>query len=378
MQVTAPLLIVASENLAERFNQLNLKLSGSVADELGLKNSQVVNGLVSEDGKQIQLRTQDSRFISLPFNGLPYRSASFWFRVEFTPYGVYLRPRANEATSEPSHSKNLKQANNTTLITKSLPQQEEAKTVVEPYLSSSSLGVNASTWQFKGLFEFSRLQQLLTQSQLPLVAEAMSGLLCKGKQISPRTVYDYLRMSGLFSIKNTDGRVDILKMMDLIKEQLANNDSISDPDEDVFRAILQRIGNSQLETLVAKEQSEIQYRFTILLEDQLPAEIVIFRHKEQTRGGRQQLGAELELNFTDRLPVKFSCLLTGEDSLSLSAWSADKHFVEILRDGEKTLRASLRDHGINLENFAIYESAPPTVENIFKGNDIGSVVEYQV
>lgn len=378
MQITAPLLVVPSENSAERFSQLNLKLSVSIADELGLKNTQVVNGLVSEDGKQIQLRTQDWRFFTLPFNGLPYRSASFWFRVEFTPYGVYLRPHAKEASSGVSGSKNSTQALTASQTSKSSSQLEITKPAVEPYVSSSSLAALASTWQSKGIYEFSRLQQLLTQSQLPLVAEALRGLLGKGKKISPRTVYDYLKFSGLFPLKTNEGRADILKMMGLINEQLTNNNSISDLDKDVLRAVIQRISYSQLETLIAKEQGELHYRFTIMLEDQLPAEIVIFKHKEQNRGGRQQLGAELEVSFTDSLPVKFSCLLIGEDSLSLSAWSEDKHFVAILRDGEKSLRASLRDHGIKLENFAIYESLPPVVDKNFYDNDTAVVVEYRV
>ncbi len=378
MQVAAPLLIISPENSVERFSQLNLKLSESVADELGLKNTQVVNGVVSEDGKQIQLRTQDWRFVSLPFNGIAYRSASFWFRVEFTPYGVYLKPQSKEAHSRASDSKDLAKDITTAKISKSLPQEEITKPSVEPYLTSSYLVALTNSWQSRGAYEMARFQQLLTLSQLPLVAEAVRGLFVKGKQISPRTVYDYLRMSGLFSSKTNNGRIDILKLLDLIKEQPANNSSNSDIDEDVLRAVVHRISAGQVESLIAKEQGELHYRFIIMLEDQLPAEIVIFRHKEQSRRGRQQLGVELELNFKDGLPVKFSCLLIGGDSLSLSAWSSDKYFVATLRDGEKTLRASLRDNSIKLENFAIYESPPPVRVKKLEGSNPGAAVEYRL
>jgi len=378
MQITAPLLIVPSENSAERFNQLSLKLSESVAEELGLKNTQVVNGLVSEDGKQIRLRTQDWRFFTFQFNGLLYRSASFWFRVEFTPFGVYLRPHEKENSMGTSRSENLTETTVSTQISKSISQQETAKLLAEPYLRSSFMASLASTWQTKGLFEFSRFQQLLSQSQLALVADSLPHLLKKGNQISPRMVYDYLKMSGLFQSQTKGVQADILQLISLVKEQLSNNNMISDLDEDVLKAVVQRIGNSQLETLIAKDQGDLLYRFIIMLEDQLPAQIVIFRHKEQGSGGRQQLGAELELNFTDGMPVKFSCLLIGKDSLSLTAWSNDKKFVAILRGGEKSLRASLRDHGLKLENFAIYASTPPAIEKNIIGNDIGTIVEYRI
>ena len=381
MQVAAPLLIVPSENSTERFSQLNLKLSDTVADELGLKNTQVINGLVSEDGKQIQLRTQDWRFLTLPFNGLPYRSASFWFRAEFTPYGVYLRPQSThskETTSSASGSKDLSQGITAAQTSKSSFQDELTKPLVEPYITSSYSAALPSSWQSRGAYELARFQQLLTQSQLPLVAETMRGLLVKSNQISAHTVYDFLRMSSLFSSKSNNGRIDILELLDLIKKKRTNNDSMNDIDEDVFKAVSHRISTGQVETLIAKEQGELHYRFFIMLEDQLPAEIVIFRHKEQARGGSQQFGVELELNFTDGLPVKFSCLLVGQDSFSLSAWSCDKIFVAKLRENEKTLRASLRDHGIQLEIFAIYESPPPAKEKYSESSNNSTAVEYRV
>ena len=378
MQITAPLLIVPSENSAERINQLNLKVSDTVADELGLKNTQVVHGAVSEDGKQIQLRTQDWRFLTLPFNGQSYRSASFWFRVEFTPYGIYLRPHSKEVISRAPGGKDLSQGITAAQTSKSSLQEELTKPLVESNLTSSYVAAHSSPWLSRGAYEFVRFQQLLTQSQLPLVAETMRGLLVKSKQISPNTVFEFLRMSGLFSSKSNNGRMNILELLDLIKKERANNYSINGVDEDVFETMSHRINTGQVETVLAREQGELHYRFVIMLEDQLPSEVVIFRHKEEAKGGRQQYGVELELNFKNGLPIKFSCLLVGEDRFSLSAWSCDKHVVALLLENEKALRASLRDHGIQLESFAIYESLPTSNEKYFVSNNAGSSVEYRV
>jgi hypothetical protein len=342
MQVLAPLQLAVPEHPAERGGLPVLRLSTQQAAELGLQQGQVVRGVVDERGGQLSLHLLDGRFQTLPVNGSAYRSASFWFQVEFTPYGVYLkaRPAAGPAAAPAS-----------------VNAPEHDRGGLDPLRYLTNL---ASVMPASGHRDFARLQQLLRQVPDPDLLQAVEALQLQSKQLEGLDIQRALAMSGLFAALRPANTPDLRKVLLLLQKYLrVDGDNDGAAEDDLLHAVSNQLDSARLETLVARMGGELHYRFMLLMADQQPVEIVLQRRGGDKPDEPRYFLVELNVQLAPDLPVSFSCMLDASNRLALSAWLPDAQFAGQLREQVPVLREQLEDHGMELGACTIFDHARP-------------------
>jgi hypothetical protein len=337
MQPTAPLLINVPEHPATRTGGVVLRLTVEAAMDAGLRDGQVIKGTLTEDFRRLSFLTGDGRFLSLPFNGSAYKSASSWFRVEFSPYGVYLKAAA------PAVSSTDISVPEATLPT--LP--EFGKT---PYLRSLSWLLSLG-----GPQEYQQLVQRLlagaaSDRQLFNLARE---LVLRSETVSPLAIFTALRQSGLFSQSKSNLQPDLRRLLGLLasSENKTVSTDFDDPD-DLLQVLGSRLDAAQLEALHARAAGEFCFRFPLLFEDQVPAEVIFKRSRGHQ--GNDGWSLDLELYVAHGLRLSFCCLLLDQHCLTVSAWVPDPDFANQMRNWVQVLDERLQEFGMELRHWVIY------------------------
>lgn len=342
MQPTAPLLINVPEHPAARAGIVALRLTVDAALEAGLRDGQVIQGSLTEDSRRLNLVADDGRFLSLPFNGSAYKSASSWFRVEFSPYGVYLK-----ATAPPPGAAD--------------PAVPAAPLPALPEFADAGY-LRSLSWLFslRGTGDYQQLVQrlLVAAASDRQLLDLARELILRSENLSPLSIFTALRQSGLFSQGKASLQPDLRRLLGLLanSEHKELSKDVEDADE-VLRMVGTRMDAAQLEALQARAAGEFCFRFPLLFEDQVPAEVLLKRGRGQQGAGGWSL--DLELSVADGLPLSFSCLLCDQHSLTVSAWVPDPDFANQLRTWVHVLSERLQEFGMELRHWVIYPHARP-------------------
>ncbi len=345
MQPTAPLLINLPEHPAARSGVVVLRLTLDAALDAGLRDGQVIQGTPTEDSRRLKFAADDGRFLSLPFNGSAYKSASSWFQVEFSPYGVYLKatPAPVIGADPPLPAPPLP----------TLPEFDKTR-----YLHNLSWLLS-----LRGPGDYQQLVQrlLAAASADRQLLDLAREFVLRSETLSPLAIFTALRHSGLFSQSKTDLQPDLRKLLGLLlrserKEPYADFEDT----DDLLRLVGTRLDAAQLEALHARTTGDCCYRFPLLFEDQPPVEVVLKRGREAQGEGGWSL--DLELGVAHGIPLSFCCLLSNQHSLSVSAWMPDPGFASQMRSWIPTLGERLQEFGIELRHCVIHPHIrPPAV-----------------
>lgn len=342
MQPTAPLLINVPEHPAARSGVVALRLTVDAALEAGLRDGQVIQGTLTDDFRRLNLVAGDGRFLSLPFNGSAYKSASSWFRVEFSPYGVYLKATAPVTSSV-----------DTSVPGAPVPTSPEFS--MSPYLRSLSWLLS-----LRGPGEYQQVVQRLLagagadRQLLDLTRE----FILRSETLSPLAIFTALRQSGLFGQGKANLQPDLRRLLGLLasREHREVQNDVDGADE-VLHLLGTRLDAAQLEALHARAAGEFCFRFPLLFEDQVPAEVILKRSRGQQGNGGWSV--DLELSVAHGLRLSFWCLLVDQHSLTVSAWVPDPDFANQMRSWVQVLDERLQEFGMELRHWVIYPHARP-------------------
>jgi hypothetical protein len=345
MQPTAPLLINLPEHPAARSGVGVLRLTLDAAREAGMRDGQIIQGTLTEDSRRLNLVAEDGRFLSLPFYGSGYKSASSWYRVEFSPYGVYLKANAP-----------VESGKGTPVPEVPLPA---LLTIPEP---DKILALRSLLWllALRGPEDYQQLVQRLLSaaaSNRQLLDLAREFVL-RSETLSPLDIFTALRQSGLFSQSKAGLQPDLRKLLSLLLRSERNQASTDTEDSDVsMRMVGTRLDAAQIEALQARAVGDCCYRFPLRFEDQAPAEVVIKRSREHQGKGGWNL--DLELSVGQGLHLSFCCLLSDQQRLVVSAWMPDPDFADKMRARVPILSERLQELGMELHHCVIHPHARP-------------------
>lgn len=351
MQIQAPLLATAPEHPANRVAGPAVSLSEGLARELGLLDGQVVRGAVNAAGDELELqlpRLQDWRYQRLPVNGSGYKAASFWFRVEFSPYGVWLRPvkpaGAHPAVPNAASGDDIE----------TLPLQG---TGIDRADYLARLGDVLSR---RGLYDFARMQQLARLVPLPEARQLLQSLQLSVTALTARDIHSALRHCGLFSAAGNEALPDLRRLLQLLQKHTASRtDPGHDQDEDVLQAVAQQLDSARMEAVAARSQGEIHYRFHLLFGEQTPVEVRLRRRAAGPADDEESYGVELNLSVDGARSFSLSCLLRAQRHLTLVAWVPDIELAGTLQRQVPVLRQRLLEQGIQLDACNVFDRERP-------------------
>ncbi|MGA0806379.1 MAG: hypothetical protein ACO3PV_07680 [Pseudohongiellaceae bacterium] len=344
MQPVAPLLVNLAEHPAQRAAMGVTRLSHEAAIELGLQDGQVIEATLNQEKTALLIAGKDGRFLQLPFNGSPYQWASGWFRVEFSPYGVYLKPHAAPALP----------------VT---PPATAARPVEAASLDQASF-LRGLSWMLSldGARAWTPFWQRLVTAMAtePTLQQLASQVLLRSDALAPLQVYQALRSSGLFRASAAAETTDLPKLLAMLVLRKGQDVTSGGADalDELFNSTLARLDAAQHEAALARANGEWCFRFPLLFEDRPPSEVVLRRTRRED-GAAGGWRAEVEISTDSGECLALSCVLSGTHSIAVAAWVREPAMAEQMREWIPALRERLGDFGLGLDSCIIHDGPRP-------------------
>ncbi|MEY3659886.1 MAG: hypothetical protein RLZZ169_711 [Pseudomonadota bacterium] len=344
MHTVAPLLVTLPEPPSHRSTVAAYRLSLEAASQFGLQEGQVIQATIAKENSALILAGKDGRFLQLPTNASAYHSSSTWFRVEFSPYGVYLRPQALPAAAPRPPSQPVAA---TDVFAPVLDRQGFLRSL---FIALSSEG--ARTYE-------PMMRRLLTLfRQDPGIASLIKKFLIASDDLSPLLVYRALLSSGVLG--TVPSRPDLPSLLRMLEDRSRKStmSGVFDTASDELHAAAIRLDAAHYEAVQARNWGDGWFRFPLLFEDRPPVEVLV-RKSRQGSGQAGSWSVDLDVAMQKELVLSLSFQLSAGHSVSVVAWIAKTEFAELLRTCVPDLRARLDDFGIGLDSCVIYAGERP-------------------
>jgi len=345
LYTVAPLLVTLPEPPSYRGTVHAYRVPLEVASQFGLQEGQVIQATIAKENSTLILAGKDGRFLQLPANTSAYHSSSSWFRVEFSPYGVYLRPQATPA------------------VTPSLPPPPVAATdgfapVLDRQGFLRSLFIALSSESVRAYAPMMRRLLTLFQEDAE-IRSLIKKFLISSDDLSPLLVYRALLSSGVLG--TVPSRSDLPSLLRILEDRSRKSimSGVFDTASDDLHAAANRLDAAHYEAAQARSWGDGWLRFPLLFEDRPPVEVLI----RKSRQGTDQSGSwsvDLDVAMQKERVLSLSFELSAGHRVSVIAWIPETEFAKSLRTCVPDLRARLDDFGIGLDSCVIYTSERPS------------------
>jgi len=329
-----------------------VRLSAELGRHLGLRNEQVVKGVVDAKGSTILLSTDHGSY-RLQLGSPGYHSAEFMFKAFVSAHGVHLRVLPLVAEKSPAPT------------TPPAPPPS-------PLLQSSLLGrVNYLQHFHTSLHSF---QMLARPGWIAAAAEqltdknarnALNQLLVSSDNISADAVKSALLNSGLFGITAGHSGWNLKKILLLLKRNIDGTETRSSLTllNDISK-IIDYIEAAQLDALLHQEKQEVMYRFPLLLSDGQPLQIVIHSNPDKTddTDHAPHWCLDMDMPLSNQCHLWVSAVLYSSGSLDVCVWSTDESLVNSMTASVAVLQGNLKLFDLALRGCKVCLGERPSAE----------------
>ena len=357
-----------------------LTFQASIAQDLGLKDDQIIQALVRLHGDQPKLLFQ-GRLIDVPGNSLAPPGESMWLRVQNKAEGAWsFHPVAPPAANSASL------ASTSTSLPLGL-----ATTNLAPVVSriSNLLYRPTGAVELADLFKPGTLDAILQTVSRPDIQAQWRGLQLSMAQLSPATLKQAMMgamgsevwLSRGMPMSPQDPKQMLRRLIEAINQsnnaaiQAANSDG-SDTSGVLMK--LQRavddLEASQVQAVQAQVQKEVLFNMTLPFADANPVEITIKRGPKQ-EGGSPLLVINVHSKSEELGPVWLKTQLEKADQVDLTMWSEDPQVVAQARSQSGLLGAELSNSGLTMKSFKIIQGARPNESVPWTPSGMGLVVD---
>jgi hypothetical protein len=308
--------------------QAVVRLSTELGRHLGLRNEQVVKGVVDAKGSSILLSTDHGSY-RLQLGSPGYHSAEFIFKVFLSAHGVQLRalPAAPAEPGAPPAPPAVP-----------LPQSSLFNRLTYLQHLQTPLHTLALLARPGGLA--AAADQLPEQN----ARDALRQLLVSSSAISASTVKSALLNSGLFGIAAGQGNWSLKKLLLLLRR---SSDSAGARVpltvlNDISK-VIDYIESAQVDALLHQEKQEVLYRFPLLLSDGQPLQIVMRSKPDETdeTGQEPHWCLDMDMPLHNQCHLWVSAVLYAAGSLDVCVWSTDERLVSSMTASVAVLQRNL-------------------------------------
>ncbi len=341
------------------FLEGTLPISEPDALEMGLREGQVVRGIIETRGDTLNLMLNGKSFNLPPGLAIP-RGMIQWFKTVSTKKGLELRA-----------------------ITKPEGALIEAGTAIKantgPSISSRLLSLmfrNPQPSSILSLFKPGFMENLLRGGELRELSNHFQNMQLNSGRLNASGLRQAVSQSGLW----TEGA-------------LANGQSVAGVDtKNLFRQMLRMlpvgaeaisalesgiddIEASQIEAVQAQAQRELSFSLVLPFSDRDPVELSFYRPPPSEEDKNPAFTVNIHSNSEDIGEVWLKTSVTNRTKVDLMMWALKANIAKLAENSAGELRKELESAGLTMTSFAVFNSARPNLPD--RWTSPGSVVNVQ-
>jgi hypothetical protein len=357
-----------------------LTFQASIAQDLGLKDGQIVQALVRLHGDQPKLLLQ-GRLIDAPLHSLAAPGESMWLRVQNKSSGEW----GFQPISAPSSA----QANSTALSLTAPSNLMNASLAPVVSRIANLLYRPTGALELTELFKPGTLDSLLQTVPRPDLQSQWRGLQLSMAQLTPAALKQAMMgamgsevwLARGLSMASQDPKQLLRRLIEAIGQ--ANNNAIRSVDVDDVQpnSILARLQRavddleaSQVQAVQAQVQQEILFNMTLPFADTNPVEITIKRGPKQ-EGESPMLVVNVHSKTEELGPVWLKTQLSQSDQVELTMWSENTDVVTQARARSPLLGQELSLSGLTMKSFQVIQGPRPNDSQPWTPSGRGLVVD---
>ena len=342
------------------FLEGTLPISEPDALEMGLRDGQVIRGVIEARGNSLNLMLNGKSFDLPPGLAVP-RGMVQWFKGVATKRGLELRaiPAPDGKMLEPSSkASEIPLSNKLSARTLGLifrhPKSSSMLNLFKPGVLSQLLQeTNAKTL----LSHFNRMQLNSTQLNSSSIRQAVSnsglwteGALANGQPLSPLDTKAWFRQ--------------IIRILPAGTEALSAMENGLDDLE-----------ASQIEAVQAQTQREVSFSVVLPFTDQEPVELSFYRAPPKGDDKNPAYTVNIHSKSDDLGEVWLKTSISSNTKVDLMMWAVQERVAKIARETAEELRRELESAGLSMSSFTVFNSARPNLPD--QWTSPGSVVNVQ-
>ncbi len=357
-----------------------LTFQASIAQDLGLKDDQIVQALVRLHGDQPKLLLQ-GRMIDAPASSLAAPGESMWLRVQNKAEGQWRfqpvpPPAGTQATS--------------TALTLNAPTLMMAPSLA-PVVSriANLLYRPTGAVELSQLYKPGTLDALLGTIGRPDLLTQWRGLQLSMSQLTPSALKQAMMgamgsevwLSRGMPTAIQDPKQMLRRLIDAINTNNLSTTQSSDGDDTDSIAIVSRLQRavddleaSQVKAVQAQAQQEILFNMTLPFADANPVELTIRRGPKQ-EGESPLLIINVHSKSEELGPVWLKTQLANSEQVELTMWSEDPNVVSQARSRSSLLGQELGNAGLTMKSFQVVQGARPNETSVWAPSGRGLVVD---
>ena len=357
-----------------------LTFEASIAQDLGLKDGQIVQALVRLQGDQPKLLLQ-GRLIDAPSSALAAPGESMWLRVQSKPDG----PWNLQSVPAPAST----QAASTALTITSQPVM--AETGLAPVVSriANLLYRPTGAIELSQLYKPGTLDALLQTVARPDLLTQWRGLQLSMAQLTPASLKQAMMgamgsevwLSRGIPMSAQDPKQMLRRLIDAVSTNNLNAMTSSDGDEAESIGLVSRLQRavddleaSQVQAVQAQAQQEVLFNMTLPFADANPVELTIRRGTKQ-EGETPLLIINVHSKSEQLGPVWLKTQLANSEQIDMTMWSEDSNVVSQARARSNLLGQELANAGLTMKSFQVIHGARPAEASVWTPSGRGLVVD---
>jgi len=357
-----------------------LTFQASIAQDLGLKDDQIVQAMVRLHGDQPKLLLQ-GRMIDAPASSLAAPGESMWLRVQNKAEGQWRfqpvpPPAGTQATS--------------TALTLNAPTLMMAPNLA-PVVSriANLLYRPTGAVELSQLYKPGTLDALLGTIGRPDLLTQWRGLQLSMSQLTPSALKQAMMgamgsevwLSRGMPTAIQDPKQMLRRLIDAINTNNLSTTQSSDGDDTDSIGIVSRLQRavddleaSQVKAVQAQAQQEILFNMTLPFVDANPVELTIRRGPKQ-EGESPLLIINVHSKSEELGPVWLKTQLANSEQVELTMWSVDPNVVSQARSRSSLLGQELGNAGLTMKSFQVVQGARPNETSVWAPSGRGLVVD---
>ena len=357
-----------------------LTFQASIAQDLGLKDDQIVQAMVRLHGDQPKLLLQ-GRMIDAPASSLAAPGESMWLRVQNKAEGQWRfqpvpPPAGTQATS--------------TALTLNVPTLMMAPNLA-PVVSriANLLYRPTGAVELSQLYKPGTLDALLGTIGRPDLLTQWRGLQLSMSQLTPSALKQAMMgamgsevwLSRGMPTAIQDPKQMLRRLIDAINTNNLSTTQSSDGDDTDSIGIVSRLQRavddleaSQVKAVQAQAQQEILFNMTLPFVDANPVELTIRRGPKQ-EGESPLLIINVHSKSEELGPVWLKTQLANSEQVELTMWSEDPNVVSQARSRSSLLGQELGNAGLTMKSFQVVQGARPNETSVWAPSGRGLVVD---
>ena len=357
-----------------------LTFQASIAQDLGLKDDQIVQAMVRLHGDQPKLLLQ-GRMIDAPASSLAAPGESMWLRVQNKAEGQWRfqpvpPPAGTQATS--------------TALTLNVPTLMMAPNLA-PVVSriANLLYRPTGAVELSQLYKPGTLDALLGTIGRPDLLTQWRGLQLSMSQLTPSALKQAMMgamgsevwLSRGMPTAIQDPKQMLRRLIDAINTNNLSTTQSSDGEDTDSIGIVSRLQRavddleaSQVKAVQAQAQQEILFNMTLPFVDANPVELTIRRGPKQ-EGESPLLIINVHSKSEELGPVWLKTQLANSEQVELTMWSEDPNVVSQARSRSSLLGQELGNAGLTMKSFQVVQGARPNETSVWAPSGRGLVVD---